>query len=372
MKQTLTYKNINPLPTLTWNWLKINRAALEYTGDISADGYSVSGSNKDLPSISGITKGVTVTEHGAAIAAKLPPVAGGSGKDADDLMNTLGVEPVVIASEKNTSVEKPVTIHFDLKNKSASAFRQIIKADDDSSITVIMDYTSAESSAGFHAVQTKLYAGARAHIHLIKVQLLGSDFTQLDDTGCACEDGGSVDVTQIILGGGKTYAGVQCALSGTASSFNSDTAYLCRDKQNLDMNYNVIHTGRNTSCTMHVKGVLDGESTKIYRGTIDFKHGCAGAKGDEQEETLLLSPKTINKTIPLILCDEEDVEGTHGATIGRLGADELFYMESRGVSEEAAEKMMSRARIASVAHLIPDENVIAEIESFIDKAFDNE
>ena len=77
---------------------------------------------------------------------------------------------------------------------------------------------------------------------------------------------------------------------------------------------------------------------KTYRGTIDFKNGCQGASGNEQEETLLLTPTVVNKSIPVILCDEEDVAGEHGATIGKLSNDILFYMNAHGISKEAAEK----------------------------------
>ena len=73
---------------------------------------------------------------------------------------------------------------------------------------------------------------------------------------------------------------------------------------------------------MTADGVLQGGAKKIYRGTIDFKNGSAGAVGDEKETVLLLSDDVVNQTIPLILCSEEDVQGNHGASIGKLD-DEL-------------------------------------------------
>jgi hypothetical protein len=117
---------------------------------------------------------------------------------------------------------------------------------------------------------------------------------------------------------------------------------------------------------MLVKGTLDGSSLKTYRGTIDFKNGCADATGDEQEETLLMSRTAVNKSIPMILCDEENVSGTHGATLGRLGADELFYMQSRGISEEEAKRMMTKAKVLSVASLVPNDDVRGKIEAFME------
>ena len=99
----------------------------------------------------------------------------------------------------------------------------------------------------------------------------------------------------------------------------------------------------------------------------DFKNGCAGSKGNEMEEVLLLSPKAVNKSIPVILCDEEDVEGEHGSTIGRLSKEVLFYMQSRGISEAEAEKIMSRAKIQAAAALIPGEEIKEKINAYLDK-----
>ena len=132
------------------------------------------------------------------------------------------------------------------------------------------------------------------------------------------------------------------------------------------MNYESVHTAPHTDTTMTVKGTVADNALKTYRGTIDFKNGCAGATGDEQEETLLLGEKAVNKSIPMILCGEEDVSGTHGATLGRLGAEELFYFQSRGVSEADAQKIMTKAKVLAVANLINDEATVQKISDFLE------
>ena len=118
---------------------------------------------------------------------------------------------------------------------------------------------------------------------------------------------------------------------------------------------------------MDVNGTVKDDATKTYRGTIDFKNGCAGSKGNEMEETLLLSPTAVNKSLPVILCDEEDVEGEHGSTIGRISQDILFYMQTRGISKSEAEKLITRAKVQAVADLIPSDDVRNEILQFINK-----
>lgn len=104
---------------------------------------------------------------------------------------------------------------------------------------------------------------------------------------------------------------------------------------------------------------------KAFRGTIDFKKGSSGSVGDEQEDALLLSEDVVNKTMPVILCQEEDVEGRHGATIGELGEDILFYMQTRGIDEEEAKRIMIKARLDSVAKLIPDPEIMQKTLYYI-------
>ena len=82
---------------------------------------------------------------------------------------------------------------------------------------------------------------------------------------------------------------------------------------------------------------------KVFRGTIDFKRGSAGSVGSENETVLLLGEDAENKTVPVILCAEENVEGSHGATIGELDEDTLFYFASRGIDRAAVERLARMA-----------------------------
>ena len=156
-------------------------------------------------------------------------------------------------------------------------------------------------------------------------------------------------------------------LSEKESSFSSNMGYLCRDDHSLDMNYVADQRGKKTDASMQFKGVLMGTASKTFRGTIDFKNGSSGSVGDEQEDALLLSDNVINKTMPVILCQEEDVEGRHGATIGQLGEDLLFYMQTRGIDEEEAKRIMIKARLESVARLIPEPEIMQKTEYYIQK-----
>jgi Fe-S cluster assembly protein SufD len=347
---------LNYIPALTWNWLDMNRAQLKAEIDIK---------DNAGPSVPELPEGVTFS----GVSGSPMPAATGMGKTMDQILDTAGASSCTLTVKKGIKAAVPVVLRFALENGSTSFTRQIIRAEDDSDITVIMEYTSPAAAGGFHAVQTGLYAGKNAHIHLIKVQLLGKDYTHLDDTGATCDESALIQVTQIELGAKESYAGVAADLPAYGGQFKSDTAYLCRGTQKLDMNYVVVHTGKKTNSRMQVKGTVKDTARKTYRGSIDFRRGCSGATGNEQEETLLLSPDVVNKSIPLILCDEEDVAGEHGASIGRLGEDVLFYMNTRGISRNAAEQMLSRAKVQSAAALIPDEKTVTDIHNYMEEVF---
>ena len=130
------------------------------------------------------------------------------------------------------------------------------------------------------------------------------------------------------------------------------------------MNYVAVHEGKNTDATMEVNGTLEEGARKIFRGTIDFRQGCAGAKAAENENVMLMGDEMVNQTIPVILCKEEDVEGSHGASIGQLDDKVLFYLGSRGISKEAAQAMIAQARIDAICEKIPVESVRSQIREF--------
>ena len=90
---------------------------------------------------------------------------------------------------------------------------------------------------------------------------------------------------------------------------------------------------------------------------IDFIRGCKGAKGDEREDVLLLGEDIVNKTIPLILCQEEDVEGAHGATIGDLSEEILWYFRSRGIDDETASELIATGRLLGSVRKIPEKEL---------------
>ena len=344
---------INKMPSPTWSWLKMNKAEVSLGNDIE----------NFLPDFK-VGAGVVYNEAGFEGATELPELSSGTGIVIDD-----NYIPVGISVPAGKKISEPVVLTYNFAARMTAYTGQVIKAGKDSELTVIILSSSDDNAQGQQIVDTKIFADDGAKVRVIKVQLLGNNFVQLDDTASYVSEKAYVDVVHVVLGGKETYVGVGSNLKGYKSSFNSELAYYCRNEQILDMNYVVLQYGKKSECCMNVRGTVTDKSKKTYRGTIDFKQGCAGAVGQEQEETLILSPDVVNNSIPVILCDEEDVSGEHGASIGRLGDDVLFYMQSRGIDAKSAERVLARAKVQAVVSMINDADVTEKTEHFMNEIF---
>ena len=234
-----------------------------------------------------------------------------------------------------------------------------VKTVKNSEITVIMDY-SADNNL---AVRTTIDLNENSRLKLIQLQTTEEESILYNEVRINCQAGATAELIQIFLGKGDLYSDSRIDLEGEGSSLKADIGYIGRSNQNIDINIFANHTGKKTESEINVNGSLNDAAKKVFKGTIDFKNGCTDSVGNEQETVLLLGEDVVNKTVPLILCAEENVVGNHGATIGELDEDTLFYFESRGIDKKKAESIMARAAIGRVARLAGDEKTVKKIES---------
>lgn len=347
---------LNPLPAKTWNWLHMNgttrtEQVLEQTGNLQ----------EEMPA--SVTAVSWMEEGREAEAEKLAALETGMGAEFSEFLRQGTTAGQLFITSNGTKEEQPLRLTFPYVDGGHVQNQVGVYLYEGSELTLIMDFTSAKEAGGVAAVQLRVWAEAHAVLHLVQLQRLGGGYTFYDDIGAECGDGSQVDVIQLVLGGNQTYLGSRVVLSGTASAWNSDVGYLVGGDGNLDMNFVAYHTGKKTASRMDASGVLRERGRKLFRGTIDFRKGAAGAVGNEKEDVLLLDDTVVNQTIPLILCEEENVEGNHGATIGKLDEELLFYLESRGIPEAEVYEMMAKARIDAISSRIADEttrNLVAK------------
>jgi len=177
---------------------------------------------------------------------------------------------------------------------------------------------------------------------------------KLEGLGIQAADNSNVEIHQYALGGARRAVGLAVDLAGKDASLRLDSRYLVGGHDLLDINHVVRQRGVGTRCDIVTQGLLEDAAHKTLRETIDLIHGAKGAKGNEVETVLVAGDEVVNKTLPVILCDEDDVAGNHGASIGSVSPEQLTYLAGRGLSEDEATKLFARAILDDAAIHAPE------------------
>ena len=323
---------------------------------------SASTSNLELPALSRYQKRASLEEAALDVATAFET---GIGADARAYLNFLARETMVLAAAKDTQERATIRVEAEAGEAAAASIDVVAAPGSTLDLVVALDATAAmgadAAAAALAGTTLRVFAGSHARVN-VTVYALGTPVAMLlDDEGYVLDESARVNVRHVVLGGELTVTGLAADVRGDTARLDIDTRYLASGSEQRDFNYVVRQRGRKTVSNMNANGVLTGTSKKVLRGTIDLVHGCKGSEGSEQETVLLASEGVDNKTVPTILCDEDDVAGNHGATIGHVRPEQLFYLESRGVSAEAAEALFIRAKLEDAALTAPDERIRASV-----------
>lgn len=399
----MTIRHASAMPAPTWSWLKMNDVTIQipddlerncqveieagdtldnttsFEGSVAALQERIDSARTDKPAderamitaATGADRGaeeldipaLSTYEHRAVLSEIACDIANdfetGVGADMRAYLNFLAGGTAVLATEEGEEAE--ATIRVTTHEGEASGASIDIVAAPNSTFSIALSLDSDADAPAFMGSTMRVFASAGARVD-ITVYLTASDaVTCVEDSGFVLDEDARVKVRHVVLGGGFTATGLAADLRGDRSRIDVNTSYLAAGTQQRDFNYIIRHRGRKTVSNMDANGVLTGTSKKCLRGTIDLIHGAKGAEGNERETVLLASKGVDNKTVPNILCDEDDVAGNHGATIGHVRPDQLFYAACRGLSQEQTEALFLSAKLEDAALQAPNDDVRANV-----------
>ena len=399
----MTIRHASAMPAPTWSWLKMNDVTIQipddlerncqveieagdtldnttsFEGSVAALQERIDSARTDKPAderamitaATGADRGaeeldipaLSTYEHRAVLSEIACDIANdfetGVGADMRAYLNFLAGGTAVLATEEGEEAE--ATIRVTTHEGEASGASIDIVAAPNSTFSIALSLDSDADASAFMGSTMRVFAGAGARVD-ITVYLTASDaVTCVEDSGFVLDEDARVTVRHVVLGGAFTATGLAADLRGDRSRIDVETSYLASGTQQRDFNYIIRHRGRKTVSNMDANGVLTGTSKKCLRGTIDLIHGAKGAEGNERETVLLASKGVDNKTVPNILCDEDDVAGNHGATIGHVRPEQLFYAACRGLSQEQTEALFLSAKLEDAALRAPNDAVRANV-----------
>ena len=308
--------------------------------------------NLDVPALSTYQKNAVLEEVSGDVREAFET---GMGAEAYSFLASGSGHVALIAREGTSS---SATVRLLARDATCSATCVDVVAKANSHIEVTLSYEAGcEEGSGQVGCALRVFAGENAQVTIHSVQALSDAWTVFDDSGYVLDDKAQVAVTHRVLGAGTAFTGLCADLRGDKSSIEVSTRYIGASEEHRDFNYSIKQRGLATESNLDANGVLAGGSQKTLRGTIDFVHGCKGSTGNERETVLLADEGVENKTVPVILCDEDDVMGNHGATIGHVRPEQHFYLACRGLSDRAIESLFSVAALEEAHMAFGDERI---------------
>ena len=277
----------------------------------------------------------------------------------------------LIRIPRGYAAEKPILLGLRLGAQTPALVDDVaIEAEEGSSAVVILWYTSEGGTPVHHCGRARVIAHRGARLKLVKVQMLDADATHTDAVEGLVQESAQLDVIIAELGAARPLSSCNLILEGEGAGAELDVIYLGDGDRSLDISCRVEHRARKTTSEICGKGILLDRSKKVFRDTLDFMSGTPGSRGREEESVLLLSAEARNISVPLLLCGEDDVQGEHAATSGRLDDRVLFYLMSRGISELEAKKLLAQAALSSIVAKIPEAFVRDGILDMVSRAIE--
>jgi feS assembly protein sufD len=276
-----------------------------------------------------------------------------------------------INNTQNKKEKTEAEIDFKFDDENAALIDNIeITANENTKSTVIIKYTSNQENESYHNGIIKAKAEKNSELNIILVNLMNTKSNNFLAIENEFEENAKINYTIVDFGGKHSITNYYSNLLGDNCDNQLNTIYLGKENQVFDLNYIGELRGKKSNIDIEVQGALKDTSKKHFKGTIDFKKGCKKATGNENEACMLLSDTAKSIALPMLLCSEEEVEGNHSSSAGKIGEKELFYIMSRGFELKEAMKLMVRARFNQILEKIEKKELREEILQEIDKRLD--
>ncbi|MCD8205487.1 MAG: SufD family Fe-S cluster assembly protein [Clostridia bacterium] len=236
---------------------------------------------------------------------------------------------------------------------------------------VLRFFSEGENAFNNALIKVRLEEGAEADV--VVVHDLGASSSNFVSYESVLGDGARLNYKIIDFAGKYSVHGYHAYLEGAGAESLLKTMYAGGKDSQIDLNFAQYLMGEKCHTDMDVVGALTANAEKNFKGTVNFLKGCKKSVGYENELCLLLGKDAKSKQLPVMLCTEEEVEGSHSTAVGKIGGDELFYIMSRGLTRTEALKLLTRAKFGVILSDLFDEKLKGEVLDKLDgKLYDEE
>jgi Fe-S cluster assembly protein SufD len=266
-----------------------------------------------------------------------------------------------------TALEQPVQLLFVSSggDSQISHPRVLILAEESAEATVIETYVGADGAPYFTNAVTEVLVGANAAVRHVRLQHDGDRAFHVAAVHARQAADSRLRSHAISVGAALSRCDIQTLFAEPGAECSLDGLYLAAGSQHVDHHTTIDHAQPHCTSRELYKGVLDGKSTGVFNGKVYVRPEAQKSDAGQTNKNLLLSDAATIDTKPQLEIFADDVRCSHGATVGQLDADALFYLRARGIGRAEARQILVYAFANEIIDRLPVESVRARLEDLL-------
>lgn len=269
----------------------------------------------------------------------------------------------VVRIPKETAVAEPIELNFSGADGLASFPHVIVVAEAGSKATLIESYASEARSFTDSAVQ--VIVEDNAHLTHYRVQKDSHAAFHYGVTEVSLGRGSTYNSTNIDLGAALSRHDIELTFTAEGGEAWVDGLYMIGGGQHADTHSIIDHTVPNCTSHQNYKGVLSEKSRAVFNGKVFVRENAHGTDAQQQNKNLLLSNDARVDTKPQLEIFNDDVKCSHGATVGQLEEEELFYLLTRGLPEALARNLLTYGFAEEIINKIEIESIKSDLDESV-------
>ena len=261
---------------------------------------------------------------------------------------------------KGVKVNMPLQSYFRLNAPEAGQFEHTLIIVDEGADLHFIEGCSAPKyqKNALHAGAVELFVRKGARLRYSTIENWSRNMYNLNTKRALVEEDGVIEWVSGSFGSRVSMLYPMSILKGDRSRCEFTGVTFASSGQYLDTGCKIIHQGKQTSSTVHSKSISKNGGTAFYRGLLKVLPEATGAKSTVECESLMLDNQSTSDTIPIIDINNDSVDIGHEAKIGRISDEAIFYLMSRGISEDEAKAMIVRGFVEPISKELPLEYAV--------------
>jgi len=233
-------------------------------------------------------------------------------------------------------------------------FRQAITVEENSEAAIVITHRGEDKIAYENHIETQLYLKQNAKLKYYKWQCEGNASMHADQLAAKQDSDSYLSTYHVMTGAAESNDYLEYVLSGEAAHCESFGFYRAGQKQQIKIQSRMHHQKSQTHSRQLYKGISDDQAAAAFFGKIIVEKNIKAIIAHQKNNNLLLSSKARADTKPELEIYSDDVQCTHGATVGQLDEKALFYLQSRGIAEQDAKRLLTDAFVNEILDMMPN------------------